>query len=183
MIDRRVGLVKNNFLFSWWGVAEAWRRRREAEPDGYLQALVNEGRQAGASLPHSHSQLAWLPAAPPPEPRREGETIIERNGLVAWCPRVSRLPYEAAIAPVSSEPDGFASDLLAPALALLTELVRRLHRLAGAVPFNAWLHNHDSGWRLVLLPRLSTIAALELGAGLWINTVAPEAAAAAFRNA
>jgi UDPglucose--hexose-1-phosphate uridylyltransferase len=164
-------------------VAEAWRRRREAEPQGYLHALVNEGRQAGASLPHSHSQLAWIPAPPPAEPPREGETIVERSGLVAWCPRVSRLAYEAAIAPATPEPDGFASDLLAPALALLTDLVRRLHRIVGASPLNAWLHNHESGWRLVLLPRLSTIAALELGAGIWVNTVAPEDAAAALKNA
>ena len=42
-------------------VAEAWRRRREQAPDGYLHALVNEGRQAGSSLPHTHSQLVWLP--------------------------------------------------------------------------------------------------------------------------
>jgi UDPglucose--hexose-1-phosphate uridylyltransferase len=164
-------------------VAEAWQRRRADEPDGYLMAVVNEGRQAGASLPHTHSQLAWLPAAPPPEPPRDGETIAERDGLVAWCPRVSRLPYEVAIAPTTSEPDGFTSDLLGTALGLLADLVRRLHRIAGAVPLNAWLHNHGSGWRLVLLPRLSTIAALELGAGLWINTVPPEDAAAALRNA
>jgi UDPglucose--hexose-1-phosphate uridylyltransferase len=164
-------------------IAEAWRRRREAEPEGYLHALVNEGRQAGASLPHSHSQLAWIGAPPLPEPPHDGETIVEREGLVAWGPRVSRLAYEAAVAPATPEPDGFASDLLAPALVLLADLVRRLHRIAGAAPLNAWLHNHESGWRLVLLPRLSTIAGLELGAGVWVNTVAPEDAAAVLRNA
>jgi UDPglucose--hexose-1-phosphate uridylyltransferase len=164
-------------------VAEAWQRRRADLRHGYLMALVNEGRQAGASLPHTHSQLAWLPETPPPEPERDGEAIAERDGLAAWCPRVSRLPFEAAIAPTASEPDGFVSDLLGPALRLLADLVRRLHRIAGAVPLNAWLHNHDAGWRIVLLPRLSTIAALELGAGLWINTVAPEDAALALRNA
>jgi len=159
-------------------VAEAWRRRREDVPDGYLHALVNEGREAGASLPHSHSQLAWLPTAPPPEPLRDGETVAERHGLVAWCPRVSRLPYETAIAPLEREADGFRSALLGPALVLLAELVRRLHRVAGPSPLNAWLHNHETGWRLVLLPRLSILAGLELGAGVWVNTVAPETAAA-----
>ena len=163
-------------------VADAWRRRREAEPDGYLQAVVNEGRAAGASLPHTHSQLAWLPSPPPPEPPAGGgETIFERDGLVAWCPRVSRQPYEAAVAPGEPEPDGFRSELLSPALIALAGLVRRLHGIAGHVPLNAWLHNHEAGWRLVLFPRLSTIAALELGAGLWINTVAPEEAATALR--
>ena len=52
--DEQVGLV-----------AEAWRQRREAEPAGYLHAIVNEGKAAGGSLAHSHSQLVWLPGAPP----------------------------------------------------------------------------------------------------------------------
>ena len=162
-------------------IAEAWRRRREAEPDGYLHALVNEGREAGASLAHTHSQLAWLPSGPAPEPPRDGTTILEQGGLVAWCPRVSRLPYEAAIAAERVEPDGFRSGLLPPALAMLAELVRRLHALEGAVPLNAWLHNHERGWRLVLLPRLSILAGLELGAGVFVNTLAPEEAAARLR--
>jgi UDPglucose--hexose-1-phosphate uridylyltransferase len=162
-------------------VAEAWQQRRRAEPAGYLHALVNEGREAGASLPHSHSQLAWLPDAPAAEPRREGEAILERGGLAAWCPRVARLPYESAIAPLEPEPDGFASELLAPALRLLAELVRRLHGLEGPVPLNAWLHNHESGWRLVLLPRLTVLAGLELGAGVYVNTLPPEEAAARLR--
>ncbi|HVR13074.1 MAG TPA: hypothetical protein VMS41_04790, partial [Gaiellaceae bacterium] len=36
-------------------VAEAWQRRRAGVPEGYLHALVNEGREAGSSLPHTHS--------------------------------------------------------------------------------------------------------------------------------
>jgi UDPglucose--hexose-1-phosphate uridylyltransferase len=163
-------------------VAEAWQRRRRAEPDGYLHALVNEGRDAGASLPHSHSQLAWLPTAPPEEPERKGEVVIERDGLVAWCPWVSRLPYECAIATVEPEADGFASELLAPALKLLAELIRRLHAIEGPAPLNAWLHNHESGWRLVLLPRLTVLASLELGAGIYVNTLPPEEAAARLRG-
>jgi UDPglucose--hexose-1-phosphate uridylyltransferase len=164
-------------------VAEAWRRRRESEPDGYLWALVNEGLEAGSSLPHSHSQLAWLPGPPDPEPARAGEAIVERDGLVAWCPFVARLPYESAIAPLDPEPGGFASPLLAPALELLAELVRRLYALEGPVPLNAWLHEHESGWRLVLLPRLTILAGLELGAGVYVNTLPPEEAAARLRAA
>jgi len=162
-------------------VAEACRRRRSAEPHGYLHALINEGRDAGASLPHSHSQLAWLPSGPPAEPQRNGELIAERRGLVAWCPWVSRLPYECAIAPVEPERDGFGSEWLAPALKLLAELIRRLHTVEGPVPLNAWLHNHESGWRIVLLPRLTVLAGLELGAGVYVNTLPPEEAAARLR--
>jgi UDPglucose--hexose-1-phosphate uridylyltransferase len=49
-------------------VAEAWQvRAAEAARRGfpYVQAIVNEGHEAGASLSHSHSQLLWLEAEPP----------------------------------------------------------------------------------------------------------------------
>lgn len=164
-------------------VAEAWRRRREAVPTGYLHALVNEGREAGASLPHSHSQLAWLPAPPPPEPSFEdGEVVLRRRGVIARCPSLSRLPYEVAIAPEEPERDGFRTALLGPALRLLAEIVRRLHAVEGPVPLNAWLHN-VGGWRLVLLPRLTVLAGLELGASVYVNTLPPEEAAGRLRNA
>jgi UDPglucose--hexose-1-phosphate uridylyltransferase len=163
-------------------VAEAWQRRRSEEPAGYLHALVNEGRDAGASLPHSHSQLAWLPTAPPREPPRDGTTIEERGGLMLWSPRVARVPYEIAIGPVEPEPDGLRSELLAVALRLLADLVRRVRAIEGPFPFNAWLHNHESGWRLVLFPRLTILAALEVGAGVYVNTLPPEEAAERLRN-
>ena len=161
-------------------VAEAWRRRRAAEPAGYLHALVNEGREAGSSLPHSHSQLAWLPAPPPAEPQLEGEVVLERDGVVARSPRLARLPYELAIAPADPEPGALTSQLLAPALRVVAEIVRRLHALEGALPLNAWLHDVGD-WRIVLLPRLSILAGLELGAGVFVNTLPPEEAAQRLR--
>jgi UDPglucose--hexose-1-phosphate uridylyltransferase len=162
--------------------ADAWRRRRAGEPDGYLQALVNEGREAGASLPHSHSQLAWLPSPPPPEPALDGELVLERDGVAAWSPRLARVPYELAVAPVEPEPDALHSDLLGTALRLLVELVRRVQAVEGPFPLNAWLH--DVGhWRFVLFPRLSIVAGLELGAGVHVNTLPPEEAAERLRNA
>ena len=163
-------------------LAEAWRRRREAEPAGYLQALINEGREAGSTLPHSHSQLVWLPAAPPPEPKLDGDVVLEQDGLVVWSPRLARLAYEVAIVPAEPESDGLRSELLAPALRLLVELVRRLQALEGPVPFNAWLHDGPE-WRLILFPRLSILAGLELGAGVFVNPLPPEQAAERLRNA
>jgi UDPglucose--hexose-1-phosphate uridylyltransferase len=157
-------------------VAEAWRRRAAAEP-GDIFPLVNEGREAGASRPHSHSQLVWLPEAPPERARPRGEPFLEQNGLTATCPWASRLPYETVIAAAEPEPDGLASDLLPAAVALLADLVRRLHELEGPVPLNAWLEQTGNDWRLVLLPRLTFLAGLELGAGIFVNTLPPEEAA------
>ena len=167
-------------------VAEAWQRRA-ADVPGYVHALVNEGREAGASLPHSHSQLAWF-AEPPPAVAEEngeldvGEVVLERDSLVLGCPLASRLPYEFVVAPLTDEPDGLTSELLAPALHLLAEGIRRLRRLEGPVPWNAWLHP-GRRWHLEVVPRLTVLAGLELGAGIYVNSLPPEEAAAALREA
>jgi UDPglucose--hexose-1-phosphate uridylyltransferase len=162
-------------------VAEAWQRRAR-DVGGICFPLVNEGHEAGASLPHSHSQLAWLPA---PAPAVIGERglpevirVLERDGVTAGCPVASRVPYEVLIAPTRGEPDGLRSDLLAPALRLLAEIVRRLQRIRGEqlVPLNAWLHDGPE-WHLELFPRTTRLAGLELGASVYIDPVAPETAA------
>lgn len=167
-------------------VAEAWQRRRAAVPDGYLHALLNEGRAAGGSLPHTHSQLVWLPEATPATQhgvdRERWSVVAERGGLVLACPYASRLPYECVIAPASPREGAFTDELLAAALALLAEAMRRLHAVAGPAPLNAWLHDGPD-WHLELLPRLSNLAGLELGAGIYVNTVPPEQAAAALAAA
>ncbi len=162
-------------------VAEAWRRRAQTRA-GYVFALVNEGRDAGSSLPHSHSQLVWLPEAPPARARPRGEPFLEHEGLTATCPWASRLPYEAVIAPVEPAGDRLASPLLGTALRLLAGLVRRLHELEGPAPLNAWVEHDSNDWRIVLLPRLTVLAGLELGAGIFVNTLPPEDAAARLKQ-
>jgi len=166
-----------------------------------VHSLLNEGREAGASLPHSHTQLVWL-AEPPPAVRAEedgGECavcrhveaelasgdrlVLERDGLVLLAAYGGRLPYELLIAP-REHPGGnaFESELLAPALGVLSEALRRLHALEGPAPVNAWVH--DTGhWHVEVLPRLTVFAGIELGAGIYVNSLAPEDAAAALRDA
>jgi UDPglucose--hexose-1-phosphate uridylyltransferase len=167
-------------------VAEAWQSRAQAVA-GYVHAFVNEGAGSGASLAHTHSQLVWFDE-PPPAPASErglsleGETVLERGGLVALCPRVSRLPYELVIAPTEPETGAFRSDLLGPALRLLGDTVGRLRTVTGAVALNAWLHD-TAHWHLEVLPRTAVLAGVELGAGVYLNTVPPEEAAAALRTA
>jgi UDPglucose--hexose-1-phosphate uridylyltransferase len=183
-------------------VAEAWRRRAEAargEGFGYVHALVNEGRAAGASLAHSHSQLIWLREPPPAvvaeqsgtplaellaEERSAGErVVVETEALALLAARAGRAPYELLIAPLqAAAATAFAGGLLPESLRLLREAVRRLRRLEGPLPWNAWLHDGPA-WHLHVLPRLSVEAGVELGAGISVNTLAPEEAAAALRRA
>ena len=161
--------------------------RRDVICCPYLHALVNEGKAAGGSLAHSHSQLVWLPGPPPALTAERGEpdrdnVIVERSGLVATCPRAGRVPYELLIEPADPEPDVWTSELLPAALQLLADLLRRVHTVCeGPVPVNAWLHT-GTRWHLEVFPRLTLLAGIELGAGIYVNTLAPEAAAEQLRQ-
>lgn len=185
-------------------VARAWQERAGAARDGgipYVHALVNEGRAAGATLGHSHSQLVWLreePPLPAEERRRSGggcrvcallvaetrsgeRVVAERNDVVSLCPCASRSPFELLVAPLAHEPDAWQGGGLAAGLSLLADAWRRLHRLHGAQPANAWLHvppfGEDGHWHLEALPRMTVPAGVELGAGLYVNPLPPEEAA------
>jgi UDPglucose--hexose-1-phosphate uridylyltransferase len=68
------------------------------------------------------------------------------------------------------------------ALSVLAEALRRLRRVEGPVPLNAWLHD-DGHWHIEVLPRLTVFAGIELGAGIYVNSLPPETAAAALRDA
>jgi UDPglucose--hexose-1-phosphate uridylyltransferase len=176
-------------------VAETWQARAEAaraDGIGYLHALVNEGREAGASLAHTHSQLVFM-REPPPAVRGERAAlpdlladdelaIATRDGVLLVAHRAGRAPYELLIAPQDPESDAWASARLAPALVLLGEAVRRLTALEGTRPWNAWLHTGNQ-WHIEVLPRLTVFAGIELGAGIYVNTLAPEEAARALRDA
>jgi UDPglucose--hexose-1-phosphate uridylyltransferase len=189
-------------------VGEAWKARADAARAAgaaYVQAIVNEGRAAGASLAHSHSQLLPLPEEPPLSRReraregcavcdvvkdaRESDRVVAARGDVELvCPRAARAPYELLIAPSAAHDGDAFADLgqLVAALELLADGVRRLHTAEGTVPLNAWLHTAPFGtaghWHIEVLPRMSTVASLELGADIWLSSLAPEDAARRLRG-
>jgi UDPglucose--hexose-1-phosphate uridylyltransferase len=172
-------------------VAEAWRSRaEEALSTGfpYVHALVNEGRIAGSSLPHTHSQLVWLRESPPAVVAEgdasavlDGETVAEQGGLVLLCPAGSHVPYEMRIAPVERAGGGLRSPLLGDALALAAGAVRRLRELEAGAPLNLWLHD-GPWWHIDLVPRLTVSAGVELGSGIYVNPLPPEEAAQRLRG-
>jgi UDPglucose--hexose-1-phosphate uridylyltransferase len=187
-------------------VAEAWQARAAAAREqgfAYVHVLVNEGRAAGASLQHSHSQLVWLEDEPPlvDQERRaqeaEGDCVLcrvladelehrmrvvsERDGLVLLCPFAGRQPYELLVAPRECEDDPFESGSLGSALGLVAEGIRRIRIAEGPTPVNVWLHAAGH-WHLEVLPRLTILAGLELGSSYFVNTLAPESAAGVLRE-
>jgi UDPglucose--hexose-1-phosphate uridylyltransferase len=180
-------------------VADAWHARaRAARDEGdfpYLHPLINEGATAGSSLPHSHSQIVYL-REPPPTALAERErggcaacavvgaagsglALEEDSGAVAYVHPAGRLPYELVIVGPHHDLD------LGAALRLLRRCIAALRAVEGPVAWNAWLHEawqgHGIHPHLEVLPRLSVLAGVELGAGIYVNTVAPEDAAAALR--
>ena len=167
-------------------VAEAWQRRAY-DAGGTVFPYINEGLTAGSSQTHSHSQLAWLPTPPPAVLVERGlpttEVAFDCDGLVVGAVTSPRSDYELQIVPERWEPEGLRSDLLGPALRLAAECLRRLDLILGReVPFNLWLHE-GSRWHLEIVPRLTTPAGLELGAGVWTVTVDPVDAARRLRAA
>lgn len=182
-------------------IAAAWHARMEAARDDgfeYVQLLINEGLEAGASLPHSHSQLVWL-REPPPAVTAEYPRLAEGScalcavltdetlelaldeGLSLRVAREGRVPYELLIAPANHAARP-AEQALAAALRLLREGIARLQAVEGPLPLNAWLHA-GAHWHFELVPRLTILAGLELGAGLYVNWLPPEDAAARLRKA
>jgi UDPglucose--hexose-1-phosphate uridylyltransferase len=175
-------------------VAEAWQARAQAR-DGYLHAFVNERAEAGASIPHTHSQLVWFFRQPPEvEHERAGNScplcrlpgsdelvIAERDGVVLRAAWAGRMPYELLVAPIAHAPDPWHDTRLATALQLAAEGLRRLHLLEGPCPMNLWLHA-SGHWHIEVLPRLTVLGGIELGAGYYVNPLTPEAAAEALRD-
>jgi UDPglucose--hexose-1-phosphate uridylyltransferase len=108
------------------------------------------------------------------------------SGVVVLTTYAGRAPYELLVAPLACERDGFGSSAFSAAVHALVEAIRRLRVLVPNAPLNIWLHTFTGGenhWHFEVLPRLAVFAGLELGAGLYVNTLAPESAAEQLRAA
>ncbi len=143
-----------------------WRERMRAyaERAAYVQLILNEGREAGASLEHSHAQLyalGFVPAAVARERERfsaynqhtmggdllaeiASEEVRRKERLVAIdddallvCPWASRSPFELRIIPRTAAAS-FERDGEV-GLGMLRTALRALEARFGSVPqFNAW---------------------------------------------
>jgi UDPglucose--hexose-1-phosphate uridylyltransferase len=121
---------------------------------------------------------------------RRRERIVAIDGeAVCIAPFASRAAYHLLIAPRRPVPR-FEDDGPLGA-ALLHDVLNRLGRHLGAPPpLSLWVRTAPRGadsftWRIEVLPRVApaTPTGLELGTGVPVNPVAPEAAAAALRAA
>ncbi len=139
---------------------ETWRERMRAHADSaYVQLIVNERREAGASLPHTHAQLYALDFVPAPVARERerasayrtrtmgqsllGDLVAEevrlRERIVAideeavlMAPFASRVPFQLMLAPRT--PRARFEGPGPSGTALLHDGLRRLARHFGSSP-------------------------------------------------
>jgi UDPglucose--hexose-1-phosphate uridylyltransferase len=191
-----------------------WRERMRTHREAaYVHLIVNERREAGASLPHTHAQLYaldFVPAAIARERERFGayatrtmggnlladlvqEEVRRRERIVAiddevvlMAPYGARVPFQLMIAPRTPR-QRFEDDGPLGARMLHDALSRLARRLSASPPLNLWVRTAPRGseyfcWRIDILPRLTHLAGLELGAGVNLNIVSPEQVAAELRD-
>jgi UDPglucose--hexose-1-phosphate uridylyltransferase len=173
----------------------------------------NWGPESGGTLWHPHAQIAGFPELPPAlaeesrrfdrEPRcplesaTEGERFDESRVVsadeqfTAYAPFGSEHPYELRIVPhahrasFTDAPDAEVRRLAE----LVPRLLRALDRVVPGVSYNWWVHGAGAGlpttfhWHAELIPRIVRPDGFELGAGLPVNPVTPEAAATRLRAA
>jgi UDPglucose--hexose-1-phosphate uridylyltransferase len=151
---------------------EVWRERMRAHADApYRHLIVNEGREAGASLPHTHAQLyamRFVPAMVARERerftaysertqgrnlledlvqeevrRRERIVAIDREA-VAIAPFASRVPYQVQIVP--RKPRALFEDDGALGSGLLHGVLGRFRGVLGGLPpVNIWVRTAPAG--------------------------------------
>jgi UDPglucose--hexose-1-phosphate uridylyltransferase len=152
---------------------EMWRRRIavHAEQAACVHLIVNERREGGASLPHTHAQvyaLDFVPAAVARERERFGayatrtmggnlladllqEEVRHRDRVIAvddeavlLAPFASRLPFQMMLVPRTPR-ERFEADGPTGA-GLLHEGLQRLARVLGASPpLNLWVRTAPRG--------------------------------------
>ena len=175
---------------------DVWRERMRARPEAaYVHVSVNEGRTAGASLPHTHAQLYALPfvqAAVARERERftayadrtQGRNLLEDllqeevrirervvaidSEAVAICPFASRVPFQLQVIP--RRPQTRFEDDGPLGAALVHQVLGRLERVLGAVPpLNLWVRTAPRGARFFCW-RIDVLPRLAQLAGLELGT-------------
>jgi UDPglucose--hexose-1-phosphate uridylyltransferase len=143
-----------------------WRERMRAHADAaYVHVIVNEGKEAGASLPHTHAQLYALPFVPAAvarererftaySDRTQGRNLLEDlvqeevrrrerivaidDDAVAIAPFAARVPFHVLLAPRRPTPR-FADDGPLGGR-LLHQVLNRLGSTLGTLPpLNMWV--------------------------------------------
>ena len=175
---------------------EVWRERLRAHAGAaYRHLIVNERREAGASLPHTHAQLyalGFVPASVARERERFGayatrtmggnlladllqEEVRRRERVVAIddeavcvAPYGARLPYQLMVVPRTARAD-YAAEGPSGAAMLHTALRRLRERFGTSPPLNLWVRTAPQGAEYFSW-RIDIVPRLTFLAGLELGT-------------
>ncbi|MFA7095392.1 MAG: DUF4931 domain-containing protein [Gammaproteobacteria bacterium] len=204
----------------------------------YVLVFKNFGPAAGASIPHTHSQIIAMPVVPENvynevensrayyrkhhhcifcslidealtfeatiydkesgEIRRKihvGQYVVEKGErFIAIKPFASRFEWEVHILPLFHQSDftAISAQDLEDFAWVLKRTMARLDAVIGGAQYNYFLHSQPRGpeyadcapsyhWHLEICPRTSIPTGFELGSGLFVSTISPEAAAEQLR--
>ena len=188
----------------------------------YIHLFHNYGAEAGASIAHPHSQIISTPMVPPDATRslwgahrfyreegkrvydvmlewerEQDKRIICENGqFVAFCPFVSKYPYEVRIFSRESHAhfDQMPDELDQHLADILGTVLRKIKKALNDPAYNFFIHTapietslHDLhefySWHIEILPKVKIDAGLEIGTGFGVNVIDPDEAAELLRNA
>jgi UDPglucose--hexose-1-phosphate uridylyltransferase len=177
----------------------------------YILTFKNNGGRAGASLSHAHSQIFATAFLPPHLADKSSKALAYRlehgtcvycdviakerlgvrhvwedDNILAFTPYASFHNYEVWIMPKRHLDN--VTNLNAEERTSAAFILKRLLRGIGDLhlPYNFYFHqvvrDTDQHLYIKLTPRGSVWAGVELGTGLVINPVTPEAAAHYYKN-
>lgn len=186
----------------WQDVIRMYQRRlKTLGHDERLKTVLifrNEGKAAGASLEHPHSQLVGLTFVPPVLQRhiegvqryrsRHGkhpfEAVIEqelREGVrvvrqterfLLYAPFASRAPYELTLLPLEPRArfEQLSDELIAEFAALLQDALKRLNALLNNPPYNYMLFTAPNGYEGEFWLHLRIAPRLSIDAGFELGS-------------
>ena len=173
----------------------------------YVVLFKNEGKEAGASLAHSHTQIIGMTRIPQLVEdkarevkkykkcpycviaKRESKStraIFSNKQFCVFAPYASRVPWEAWIMPRTHKTS--LSKMTSSNLGSLAEamhvILSKLHK--ADIPFNFIFFYGTKGanihFHIEFLPRTTAPAGFEFGTNYLVNPVAPESAAKFYRG-
>ncbi len=172
----------------------------------YVTVFKNHGLKGGASLKHSHTQVASVNIIPPlvqaeaDASAKHGcaycriidiekgsfRRCFENGSAVAFAPYASRFNYEIWVFPKRHLRllNDFSSKELEDFTAILQKVLRKLKKLN--VSYNYVLHyapeGRDLHFHVEVTPRIAVWAGFEAATDIIINSVPPEDAAKFYRS-
>lgn len=185
----------------------------------YIMVFKNFGAPAGASLEHPHTQIVALPMIPKSvmeeikgaqnyfdfrercifcdiirqEIQEKERIILENKDYLAFCPFVSRFPFEIWIIPRKHSACfcHMPNEEIPSLASVLKNTIVNLKGLFPNISYNYIIHsspiNGDGGlegyhWHIELMPKLTRVAGFEWGSGFYVVPTPPELAAKYLRQ-